>query len=287
MFGYVKTDFPNTYVKDVILYKAMYCGLCKSIGKCCGQKGRLLLSYDLTFLSVLLHNVLGVDVSVNKEHCVIHPLTKRPIAKPTKLSQEVGALNVILAYYKLCDDVIDNNKGRLKRATFKSSYKNAKKKYPILDQIVAKHFNKLLELEKQNCDSIDICADPFGLMIEDIVRYFVPDCQQELCELSYDLGKWIYLIDALDDFDKDLKKKNFNVFVNSYKDVYTKAELVKVKAFDIASLFGGLINRLSENCKKINFKFNHDLIENVLILGLKVQTKNVMENKKCENTTKF
>lgn len=60
MFGYVKTDFPNLYVKDTVLYKAMYCGLCKGIGRTCGQKGRFLLNYDLTFLSVFMHNVLGV-----------------------------------------------------------------------------------------------------------------------------------------------------------------------------------------------------------------------------------
>ena len=64
MFGYVKTDLPNMYVKDVILYKAMYCGLCKGIGKTCGQKSRLLLNYDLTFLSVFAHNLLDVDVKI-------------------------------------------------------------------------------------------------------------------------------------------------------------------------------------------------------------------------------
>ena len=41
MFGYVKTDFPNMYMKDNILYKAMYCGLCTGIGKSCGHKKKL------------------------------------------------------------------------------------------------------------------------------------------------------------------------------------------------------------------------------------------------------
>ena len=64
MFGYVKTDIPNMYVKDTILYKAMYCGLCKGIAKTCGQKARLVLNYDLAFLSVLIHNLAGVDVDI-------------------------------------------------------------------------------------------------------------------------------------------------------------------------------------------------------------------------------
>ena len=287
MFGYVKTDHPNVYVKDVVLYKAMYCGLCKSIGECCGQKGRFLLSYDLTFLSLLLHNLLDEDIKVKKSHCIVHPITKRQIAEPTELSKKIGALNVILAYYKLSDDVIDNNSGRLKRNFFKRSYNKARIFQPELDQIVNVHFNKLLEYEKQNISSIDICADPFGLMISDIVKYFVPNANESLYTLSYDLGKWIYLIDALDDFDKDLKNKNFNVFVNSYPSCKSKEELIKNQSFDIASLFGLLINSISQNADKLDYKFNSDLIKNILKNGLKVQTKNIMENKKCKNTTKF
>jgi hypothetical protein len=118
MFGYVKTDFPNMYMKDNILYKAMYCGLCKGIGKSCGQKGRFLLSYDLTFLSLFLHNVLDKDVKVEKQRCIAHHILKRPVAVPDDLTERIGALNVILAYHKLNDDVLDNGKGRLKRSLF-------------------------------------------------------------------------------------------------------------------------------------------------------------------------
>ncbi|MBR0190231.1 MAG: hypothetical protein IJQ23_07605, partial [Clostridia bacterium] len=71
MFGYLTTDFPNLYVKDVVLYKAAYCGLCKSIGRTCGTKGRFLLNYDLTFLSVFIHNVLGEDFEIKKQRCIL------------------------------------------------------------------------------------------------------------------------------------------------------------------------------------------------------------------------
>ena len=110
MFGYVKTDMPYLYVKDTILYKAMYCGLCKSIGKTCGNKGRLLLNYDLTFLSVLLHNVMGLDVKIEKQRCIIHHVVKRPVAISDALTERIAALNVILAHYKLSDDVMDSGK---------------------------------------------------------------------------------------------------------------------------------------------------------------------------------
>ena len=127
MFGYVKTDFPYLYVKDTVLYKAMYCSLCKGIAKTCGQKGRFLLNYDLTFLSVLVHNLMGIDVKIEKQRCVIHHIRKRPIALVDKLTERFASLNVILAHYKLNDDVIDGGKGKLGRAYFNSAYKKAKK----------------------------------------------------------------------------------------------------------------------------------------------------------------
>ena len=75
MFGYVKTDLPYVYMKDTVLYKAMYCGLCKSIGKCCGNKARLVLNYDLAFLSLICHNLTDKDVKLEKKHCVIPNLS--------------------------------------------------------------------------------------------------------------------------------------------------------------------------------------------------------------------
>lgn len=288
MFGYVKTDLPNMYVKDTVLYKAMYCGLCKGIGRVCGQKARLVLNYDLTFLSVLLHNLSDIDVKIEKQRCVIHNIKKRPIAVPDALTERIGALNVILAYYKLNDDVIDNGKGRLKRSFFTNAYKKAKKKESELDNIVKKRYEELLKLECDGCDSIDIVADPFGNMMQDVVKVLLGDVYtDEVGELSYYLGKWIYLIDALDDFDKDIKKNNFNIFVNSYKSVKDKATLINEYGRDVIIVFASILNRIAELTKNLNYKFNHDLTDNVLLRGLNSQTKSIMENKKCKNTTKF
>ena len=61
MFGYVRTDVPYLYIKDERLYKAMYCGVCKGIAQVCGHSARMGLSYDVTFLSVIMHNIIGID----------------------------------------------------------------------------------------------------------------------------------------------------------------------------------------------------------------------------------
>lgn len=288
MFGYIKTDLPNMYIKDTVLYQAMYCSLCKGIGQTCGQKARFVLNYDLTFLSVLLHNLSNVDVQVEKQHCVIHRLRKRPIALVDDLTKRIASLNVILAYHKLNDDVIDSGKGKIKRSFFRKAYKKARKLEPLIDEIVKKRYDELLELEKVGLDSVDMVADPFGNMMQNIVEDLMAgNCTEELKELAYNLGKWIYLIDALDDFDKDKKKKNFNVFINAYPKVKNQDQLLCENKQDLILVFGAVLNKIGELSSKLKFSFNHDLIDNVLYRGLSSQTKRIMEKEKCEKTTKF
>ncbi len=280
MFGYVKGDTPNMYVKDTVLYKALYCGLCKGIGKTCGTKARFALSYDLAFLSALIHNVRGIDVKVEKEHCIIHPIVKRPIASVTELTERIAILNVILAYYKAEDAIADKENGKFKKAIFKSSYKKAKKREPIFDEIVKKRYEELRKIEKSECDSIDVSADPFGNMMKDLVKVLSKeDYTEELGEIAYNLGKWVYLIDAIDDYDKDLKKKSFNVFINAYK-FNSKKELIESKKNEIIAYLTPAIMTIGNLSTKIKYKFNHDLCDNILQRGLIAETKRIMENKK-------
>ncbi len=288
MFGYVKTDYPNLYVKDTILYKSMYCGLCKGIKEVAGHRARLTLNYDLTFLSVLLHNVMNNDVQIEKQRCIIHPIKKVPMAKVDELTKTIGALNVILAYHKINDDVLDENKGRFKKALVKKGYNRAVKDYKFLDDIVDKYYKQLLELEKQKCDSIDRVSDPFGTMLQKIVKEISKEfCSEELERLAYGLGRWIYLIDALDDFDKDLKKNSYNVFALAYADCKTKIELIEKNNKELQMIFGSILSDIFKCSKALKYYFNHDLTENVFKYGLIKQTKNIMENKQCKTTTKF
>ncbi len=289
MFGYIKTDYPNMYIKDTVLYRAMYCGLCKGIGKCCNGKARLALNYDLTFLSVLVHNLADVDVKIEKQRCVIHWFRKHPIANVDMLTERVACLNVILAYHKCNDDVLDSGKGRIKLSFFKSAYKKAVKKEPKFNEIVTKRYAELLKYEKSGCESIDMSADPFGKMMKEIVLELLGEkASQQVLELAYNLGKWIYLIDALDDFDKDKKKGNFNVFVNAYKRAKDKAQLLRENRSELEIIFSTILSDIISLARGLEYKFNHDLTDNIMLRGLNCQTKIIMENnKKCKSTSKF
>ena len=277
MFGYVRYDLPNLFIKDLMLYKAMYCGLCKGIAKSCGQAARMGLSYDVTFLSVLLHNIAGTDIKIEKQNCFEHRLKKRPIAVVDELTKELGALNTVLVYYKLTDDIEDGKKGRGRRLWFKKGFKRAKKDYPETVRIVEDYMRAQRACEREKRPSPDMAADPTALMMQTLSDHLLQGkATDSTRRLFYDLGKWTYLIDALDDYDKDKKKKNYNPFVLAYKSE-NKSALLRENGEDIRFLFHALFYDMREALGGVTFHFNRDLTDNVILRGLPLETERVMK----------
>lgn len=274
---------PNLYIKDLMLYKALYCGLCKSIGAACGQMARIGLTYDVTFLSALLHNMTGTDIRVERQNCVEHCIRKRPIAAVDELTKELGALNTVLLYYKLTDDVEDGGRGRGRRLWFAKGFKRAKRAYPAMVGIVERYMAEQNRTEREKTASPDMAADPTACMMRDLSDHFLKEKATEAtAALFYGLGKWVYLIDALDDYDKDLKKKRYNPFILTYGSK-NKKELLGQNG-DIAFLFDTLFYSLRENLAKIPFSFNRDLTDNVILRGIPSETARVM---RCEKGGKM
>lgn len=276
MFGYIQPDIPYLYFKDATLYKALYCGLCKSIGRSCGQTARFGLSYDMTFLSALLHNIKNTDVTIEKQRCAANIFTRRPMALDDGITKTVACLNTLLTYYKLTDDILDEHKGRISRAFFKRGYKKAKALHPDAAEIVKARMAELFELEKAECASLDMAADPFGLMIADLSDYCLGESATEYTrKLFYGVGKWVYLIDALDDYDKDVKKKNYNPFVSAYK-APTKDEMLAKNREEVDFVFKSVFAENAECLKNIKFYFNTDLTDNIILRGMPASTRKVM-----------
>ena len=191
MFGYVRTDVPHLYIKDDILYRAMYCGVCKGISEVCGQVARMGLSYDVTFLSILFHNIKGVDIEIEKSHCLTHCIRSRKMAKTDELTRQLGALNTILVYYKYTDDIMDGDKGRGKRLWFKKGFKRAKKKYPEIEKIVRENLAEQEKIEKANTDSVDRAADATATMLAEFSKFVLQEKSTEFTyNLCYNIGKY-------------------------------------------------------------------------------------------------
>ena len=152
MFGYIQPDAPYLFKKDEKLYQALYCGLCKSIGKGCGQCARTALTYDMAFMSALVHNIKQEDVIIKKVRCAIHWLKRRPVALVDDTTVLMGCVNTALAYYKLCDDKADGDRKGIFRHLYKKGLKRAAKKHKAAVEMVREFTAKQSELEKAGCE---------------------------------------------------------------------------------------------------------------------------------------
>lgn len=278
MFGYVRADTPYLFIKDDKLYRAMYCGVCKGISEVCGQSARIGLSYDVTFLSVLLHNLLGVDVKIEKSHCLTHCIRSREMAEVDELTRQLGALNTALVYFKYTDDIADGDRGRGKRLWFKKGYRRVKKAYPEVARIVRENMQAQEKLEQAQVDSVDRAADATATMLAQFSDYALGEKKTpQSYNLCYAIGKWIYLIDALDDYDKDKQKGAYNPFLLAYGADSRKALLQGENGDEVRYIFNAVFFDIRENLSQLSFHFNRDLSDNILLRGLPMMTKRIMD----------
>jgi hypothetical protein len=276
MFGYIQPDRPHLFIKDEALYKALYCGMCKSINRSCGSFARTALTYDMAFMSAMLHNIKNCDVKIKKSRCYIHWFKRRPMAVPDETSLILGCINTVLAYYKLLDDKLDGDKKGVFAFLYKKGYKRTLKKHSKVAEIIKAQTDAQKALEDSNCAIIDAACEPTANMMKELSAYVLGDyATAETDGLFYDIGKWIYLADALDDYDKDVKRQRYNVLFNAYGTA-TKAEAVKKGESELTFIFDSLFADMRYHLAKIKFYFNHDLTDNIIIMGIPQKTRKLL-----------
>ncbi len=286
MYGYVLPDKPNMFVKDYSLYKAFYCGLCKSTGKMCGQLMRFTTNYDMTFLNVLYHAVLDKEVKFSEETCILNPIKKKSVVDDDELTHDIIDINNILSHYKCIDDVIDNKSLDKKIAddlVIKSRYNKSKKKFAKIDEIVSKGYNDLRLLEESNCGSVDRVAHPFASIMQGISKELFKDkYTEEIGEMMYALGKWVYIMDAIDDIDDDYKKGKFNLFLVNY-EYNNREQFLLDKKGDLEFILMNCYNTIRKNFDKININKYEGVLTNILWYGILTNTKDMLTRKeKCK-----
>ncbi|MFI3229770.1 MAG: DUF5685 family protein, partial [Bacillota bacterium] len=214
MFGYVNIDKPNIIFKDYDTYKAYYCGLCKTLGTHTNsQLMRFSVNFDITFLTLLAHNARNLQPTFEKERCIAHPVgSKFYVVQNNEIQECIADINVMLGYYKLDDDVYDNKSvtRRMGRAFFSGKYKKAAEKYPQLDKVLRTNYLELRELEGKKCAQLDRLADKFAKILVAVGEVACGKTDANLQSLCYNLGRWIYIIDAYDDLEKDIEGGVFN-----------------------------------------------------------------------------
>ena len=220
MFGYVTPLKPELKIREYEMFRGYYCGVCMHIKDTFGNLPRLTLNYDMAFLGLLLDALHNETPKIDFKRCMAHPLKKKPMIIDNKALEYTAAMNVSLVYYKLIDDVNDDKSIKSKlESTALSPYKRKfNRNVTKVNDIIEENLNLLSNLEEnKNFESIDEISHPFSLIVAKILELypenFEGDCENiryALYDLGYALGKWIYLIDALDDLKEDMEKNKFN-----------------------------------------------------------------------------
>ena len=276
MFGYVVVNKPELKFREFDVYRAYYCGLCHSLSKRHGLSGQLTLSYDMTFLVILLSSLYEPEHSVTSKRCIVHPLKRQNIIS-SEFTDYVADMNVILSYFKCLDDWHDD------RSVFKLAYSKLLKKgsigknlnnvhatsdstddgsvaatqpsavddgsvaatqpnsdsnnqnsyftddsghlhispdysYKNKIEAISSLLDELGTREKMNETNVDVLAGLFGKIMQILFVPFDDIYAKGLGRMGFYLGKFIYIMDAFDDVEEDVKKGRYNVFSNCYTD---------------------------------------------------------------------
>lgn len=222
MFGYLQVQKSELLVREFEAYKAVYCGLCKQMGKDYSFVSRLTLSYDCTFYAMLLMSINRSCSGFKDGRCTFNPLKKCKFATSEgNAYHKAAAFSVISVYYKLKDDISDSRflkrtLCRLLKPLFSHWRKKALKSYSEIDKLADEMMKMQYEIEHSDETSLDRAAHPTAFMIASLFSLDAKDEMQKrvFYEFGYHMGRWIYLVDAADDIEKDKKYGNYNPFVN-------------------------------------------------------------------------
>ena len=216
MFGYIRTHVPELRVREHECYRAVYCGLCREMGRCTGCLSRLTLSYDFVFLTLVRMAVTGEKPTFSPRRCAVHPHRKRPMMNGNEALAHSARCAALLNYWKVRDDRADERGFKRLRAMLVQPFmaigrRRARRVYGQLEAQIASHLAQLSALERDNTDSADLPANAFGALLRDICAYGLEGTQAKLAAaIGYHTGRWIYLIDALDDRAADAERGSYN-----------------------------------------------------------------------------
>lgn len=272
MFGYIGVYRPELKIKESDTFKAYYCGLCRALKSGYSPTARLLLSYDCTFLYLLCDALSDARPDYSKRRCPAHPLKKRFCAGGN--AGYAAAVNVLLGTESLRDHARDGRKGfGILAAVYSKSRKKAAKLYPRTDRIIKESMEKLLKIEERRESDIDVAADAFAEMLGGIFEE-IDSGNRALRSLGYNMGRWVYIMDALDDFEKDVRKNNYNPLAARFGNELND-EVKNSAEFNLnASVSGAAMAYDLLDIKK------HDgILKNIIYLGLYKKAEEVLGGK--------
>lgn len=261
MFGYIVLNKPEIKFKDYDVYHSYYCGLCHELKEKFGFSGQLTLSFDMTFVVLLLTALYEPDVETKHSRCIVHPVRKQMV-RSSVITEYAADMNLLLTYYKCMDDWKDEKKFLkfVYAGILNGKNKKTENLYRKKAEVIVKYLGELSALEKMGETDMDRMAGCFGHIMEEIFAYKEDEWEKGLRRMGFFLGKFIYLLDAYDDVEKDVKNRCYNPFSSMYIMESFEEEIRQI-----------LIMMLAECCKefeKLPIIEYTDILRNILYSGV-------------------
>lgn len=224
MFGYLVAATKILEEDELKRYKAVYCGLCRSLKRCFGESARLTLNFDMTFLVLVLSSLYEPEEETGEHTCVRHPSHAQPYSM-SELSDYAANMNIAMAYLKCLDDWKDDRRlsAWAEARALQGAYETVKARYPRQCGAIEGALDALSALEAEGREDPDAAAACFGAMMREVFVYREDRWGEVLRHMADALGKFLYLLDAAMDLEDDCARGRYNPFRTPEGDAENEA----------------------------------------------------------------
>lgn len=290
MFGYIRPYKPELKIKEFGVYKAVYCGLCHSLGRRYGFISRMILSYDAAFFSILQLSLKSGCDGFEQKRCPSHPFKKCGCSVPAKELDYWADASVILWYYKILDNIHD--KGFLKKTAaililpFASLiFRKAEKLNPFAAKCSAEYIKEQAKVEQNHCGNIDEAAHPTATLMADLSKNVAEGDESRILErIGYFIGRWIYFADATDDLDDDMKCGSYNPFAAAFN--FSLSTPMQECRKSIEPMLNSCVYEISAAFELLDIKRFKPIISNIIYLGFPEMKKAIFSGLKIKDRKK-
>ncbi|MBE6821032.1 MAG: hypothetical protein E7516_08285 [Ruminococcaceae bacterium] len=281
MLGYVKAFKPEMKIKDYELYRGIYCSLCRALGRLYSPLAQLFLSYDFAFAAVLRLAAGDENCAFSPKRCPYNPAKKCMICGSKKELDFCAHAVIITVFYKIKDNLHDGGvKSKILAALLyplvSLMHKKAAKLAPEVEEIISKSMALQTETEKKKDVCLDEAAHPSADALGRIMALgFESEKGEILYRLGYMIGRTVYIIDAADDLEADIKNGSFNPFKEEYGDIKNSAvrEAFVMRVREIFNLTQSSALDALDTLEKKRFE---DILENIVLDGLEASVSKVL-----------
>lgn len=265
MFGYIIVNKQEMKFREFDCYQSYYCGLCQNLKERFGRSGQITLSYDMTFVILLLSSLYEPETEQGSCKCIAHPLEAHP-TRQNRFTDYAADMNILFSYYKCLDDWSDEKKAvsRVEAAFLKKKVAEITARYPQKAERIYRLLENIRLYEKAGEHNIDLASRCFGEIMAEVLAYRQDEWEDELRRMGFFLGKFIYLMDAYEDMEKDAKSGNYNVFLYKKEEAGSEEEFEK----DAYTILNMMMAECSRAFEKLPIIENVEILRNILYSGV-------------------